>query len=86
MTTAMYSDATLAITAGLTRDERWALDALADRDPRLSRPALYENARSVADAMSAERLDAEERARNAEARVEQLEAYLAALRENLATV
>jgi hypothetical protein len=44
-------DSVAAVVAGLTQDERFRLDDIADRDPRLCRTALYDNARDIAKAM-----------------------------------
>ena len=45
------SDAILACAAGLTVAERFALDSIADRDPRLCRAALYDHAREIESAL-----------------------------------
>jgi hypothetical protein len=48
-----------AIAAGLSTRERFALDDIAERDPRLSKPALYANARAIADALTNDKLRAQ---------------------------
>lgn len=46
------SDAILARCAGLANDDRYALDNIANADPRLCKAALYDHARAIANALS----------------------------------
>lgn len=50
------SDAILARAAGLTTAERYALDDIANGDPRLCKAALYDHAHAIADALSSPRV------------------------------
>jgi hypothetical protein len=62
-------DSAAAVAAGLTQAERFLLDDIAERDPRLCRTALYDNARDIARAMSGGMLESLEE-QLAEARAE----------------